>query len=73
MKKQKMNKVLDEQILTYKFLLTCLNAYLSDIRSKSDKDPLISPILADDELLKNFPICHIIVGDIDVFHDDSIR
>lgn len=65
---------LDDQILPHMFLKLCIKAYLNEgLHCSPEKDPLLSPGLASDEILREFPPTRILVGTKDPLHDDSIR
>ncbi len=62
---------LKDLILPYHLLTYCLNAYKGDLK---DKDNIfLSPIYADNHLLKMFPPTRILVGSADILRDDCFR
>eukprot|EP01104_Vermistella_antarctica_P008048 TRINITY_DN2003_c0_g1_i1.p1 TRINITY_DN2003_c0_g1~~TRINITY_DN2003_c0_g1_i1.p1 ORF type:complete len:700 (-),score=119.86 TRINITY_DN2003_c0_g1_i1:61-2079(-) len=64
---------LRDVVLPYAFLAVALDAYLpTDTKYDPHTNPLCSPIVASDELLRKFPPCYISVGNKDPLHDDSI-
>ena len=64
-----MLNVLEDKILPYHLLKFCLDAYRKDY--EEEDDPFISPIFADDELLKKLPPVRIYLGTNDPLRDDS--
>jgi hormone-sensitive lipase len=62
---------LKEVILPYHLLKYCLSAYRKDY--EGGDDPFMSPIIADDYILKQLPPVRMIVGSSDPLRDDSIR
>jgi hormone-sensitive lipase len=65
-------KALNDEVVPYSFLELCLNSYLPHEKYAS-MDPLVSPILASEEFLKQLPAIRIAVGDEDPLHDDCWR
>jgi len=63
---------LNDDVIPSSFLELCLNSYLPDEKYAS-MDPLVSPILASDEILQAMPAIRISVGDEDPLHDDCWR
>lgn len=59
----------DDKILPYYMLNYCLESYRQ--KYEEEKDPFISPIFADDEVLKRFPPTRFYLGTIDPLRDDS--
>ena len=59
-----------DPILNYQSLQIVLKSYLG-ARSDLTKDPLISPAIVPDEILRRFPQTFIMVGDVDPLLDDS--
>jgi len=64
-----MLNVIDDKILPYHLVKFCLEAYRKDY--DIEDDPFISPIYADDEMLKCYPPVRIYVGTNDPLRDDS--
>jgi len=65
-------KALNDEVIPYSFLELCQNAYLPD-KKYATMDPLVSPILASEEFIKQLPAIRIAVGDEDPFHDECWR
>lgn len=67
---------LDDPILPYPFLKMCLESY-SGCTSFRDiaitESPLMSPIKASDDVLKQFPRTKIMVASNDPLRDDSFK
>jgi len=63
---------LNDQILPYSVLKMIPGVYIPP-EGKPDKDPLLSPLKATDDLLKHLPPVRMMVGDRDPFHDDCWR
>jgi len=61
---------IDDNILPANLLKLFTNAYLPDY-AQPLTDPFLSPLAADDELLKRLPPIRIAVGDRDPLHDQS--
>ena len=61
---------LKDPILNINIVLMMFKWYLKD-NGDGDKDPYISPLLADDEIIKRFPEVRIMVGSIDPIRDMS--
>ena len=51
----------------------CLQYYTKDERCDPTRDPLLSPILFNDEVLQRLPQMRITCGELDCLKDDSIR
>lgn len=64
-----MLNVLDDKILPYHLVKYCLDSYRKDYLDEND--PFISPVYADDEILKRFPPTRFYVGTNDPLRDDS--
>ena len=64
-----MLNVIDDKILPYHLVKFCLEAYRKDYHIEND--PFISPIYADDEVLKRYPPVRIYIGSNDPLRDDS--
>jgi hormone-sensitive lipase len=62
---------LKDIILPYHLLKFVLSAYKKDY--EGDDDPFISPIIADDKILKQLPPVRILTGSSDPIRDDAIR
>ncbi|EPZ33078.1 Alpha/beta hydrolase fold-3 domain-containing protein [Rozella allomycis CSF55] len=67
-------KYLDDVIITPEFLIEMAHMYLGEKVNDVNpaKDIYISPIMANDDLLRLFPPVYIQVGDKDPFFDDSV-
>ncbi len=65
-----MLNVIDDKVLPYHLVKFCLDAYRNDY--KIEKDPFISPIYTDDEILKRYPPVKMYVGSNDPLRDDCI-
>ena len=63
---------LDDMILPHTFLKICLSSYIKSGNSP-ESDPLLSPIVAGDDIFKKYPKTRIFVGSKDPFHDDCCR
>jgi len=63
---------LNDDIIPSSFLELCQNSYLPN-EKYATMDPLVSPILASDEVIKALPTIRISVGDEDPLHDDCWR
>ena len=63
-----------DAVLPMNLLLQCRSLYLAGSASSNDADidPCLSPIVASDHLLKQWPITSIMVGGYDPFVDDSV-
>lgn len=63
---------LNDQILPYSVLKMIPGVYIPP-EGKPEKDPLLSPLKATDDLLKQLPPVRLMVGERDPFHDDCLR
>ena len=59
-------------LLPYSILKICLDSYVKSC-DVIRVDPFLSPLLASDELLKEFPRSIIMVGENDPLNDDGWR
>lgn len=64
---------LDDMVLNHAFLSVCLAAYVQDPALDPATDPLLSPGLADQALLAQFPPVRLLVGTLDPLGDDCLR
>jgi len=64
-----MLNVVDDKILPYHLVKFCLEGYRKDYTIEND--PFISPLYADDEVLKRYPPVRIYIGTNDPLRDDS--
>ena len=64
---------LDDMVLNYTFLKSCLAAYLQDSTLDPAADPKLSPIYAPISLLAKFPPTRLLVGTLDPLMDDCLR
>ncbi|CAD8072658.1 unnamed protein product [Paramecium sonneborni] len=63
---------LDDSLLHHTVLKLCLNSYVQKEFNQTI-DPMISPSIVSDEILKCFPKIRIVVGTYDPLHDESFR
>ncbi|CAK79677.1 unnamed protein product (macronuclear) [Paramecium tetraurelia] len=63
---------LDDFLLHHTVLKLCLNSYVQK-EFDSQVDPMLSPSMASDEILRQFPKTRIAVGTYDPLHDESFR
>ena len=63
---------LDDMLVPHTFLKLCLESYLED-SSAAEHNPLISPLVAPDDVLEMFPPVRMMVGTKDPLHDDVLR
>lgn len=63
---------LDDPILPYPFLKMCLESYIGE-RWDPDTQPLISPAVASEDILKQFPKTRILVASNDPIRDQSFK
>lgn len=63
---------LDDMILPYNIMRIILKAYCPE-ECRPLEDPLISPLIASDELLERLPPIRIVTGTEDPLHDDCWR
>lgn len=61
------------KVLPHTILRLCLESYINDIDFDPEKDPLLSPNMASQEILKLFPRTRIMAGTNDPLHDESWR
>jgi hormone-sensitive lipase len=62
----------DDPILPYPFLKMCLESYIGE-KSDPNNNPYLSPLVASDHVLKQFPKTRIMVATNDPIRDDSFR
>jgi len=65
-------EAITDEIVPFSFLTLCLTAYNED-QERTKTDPLISPIVMSDEILKLFPPIRMAVGTNDPVHDECWR
>jgi len=63
---------LDDPILPYPFLKMCLESYVGEI-ADPNTNPYVSPGVASDEVLKQFPPTKIMVASNDPIRDQSFK
>lgn len=64
---------LDDMVLNYAFLSTCLASYVQNPSLDPASDPLLSPGLAPASLLAQFPPTRLLLGTLDPLGDDCLR
>ena len=62
---------LEDLLVPHSFLKLCLEAYLQG--NENVKDPTISPVFIEDQILQRFPPIRMIVGTEDPLHDECFR
>lgn len=62
---------LEDLLVPHSFLKLCLEAYLQG--NENVKDPTISPVFIEDQILQRFPPVRMIVGTEDPLHDECFR
>lgn len=65
-----MNEMLKIDVPSHAFLRKCVEVFIGD---NDPTNPLISPIYAEDDIMRQIPKTRIIVGTKDVIYDDSLR
>jgi hormone-sensitive lipase len=60
-------------IIPFAFLEICLKYYMQDPRCDPTRDPLLSPILFNNEILRRLPPIRLTVGEEDCLKDDGIN
>lgn len=61
----------NDPVLNYQSMKIVVENYLQSKLDQAGEDPFISPILASDEVLKQFPETVFMVGDVDPLLDDA--
>ncbi len=66
----------NDRLLPYVFAEACMAAYLGPDKNEANKlaqNPLVSPVMATSDVLKQFPVTRIVVGDKDPIMDQGIN
>jgi hormone-sensitive lipase len=63
---------IDDQIVPYSLLKFCADAYIPE-GAQPEKNPYLSPVYVNDELLSCLPPIRIVIGTRDPLHDESWR
>lgn len=61
----------NDPVLNYQSMMIVLGSYLGSRTDLALTEPLVSPKLLSDDILRQFPPTSIMVGDIDPLIDDS--
>ena len=63
---------LDDPILPFPFLKMCLDSYIGE-KADPNTNPYLSPLLAPDSILSQFPPTRLMIATNDPIRDDSFR